>query len=115
MKEHELVAVATCALCSEKIGKSRLPLFWRVTVQRFGIKLDAIRRREGLAMMLGGSQQLAYAMGPDEDMAVEVMEPIKITVCETCAVERPFLLAAMLEVAEKKEHERTSVDLPGAS
>ena len=32
-------------------------------------------------MMVG---PLAQIMGPDEDMAIEVMDPVEVTICDTC-------------------------------
>jgi len=101
MKEKELRAAADCGLCHEKIGKSRLPLFYRVRVERWGIKADAVQRKTGLEMMLG-SPALASVMGPDEDMAVEVMEPVTLTVCESCAYEQEIIRCA-LDASEKRD------------
>lgn len=84
MKEAELRKHATCNVCGNKIGKSGLPLFWRVTVERFGIDMRTVERQQGLAMMLGGNGLIASIMGTDEDMAEPVMEPAILTVCETC-------------------------------
>ena len=83
MKEDELRDNAICNLCGQPIGKSGLPLFWRVTVERFGLNLTALQRQQGLAMILG-SASLARVMGADEDLAISMMEPAKITVCESC-------------------------------
>ncbi len=84
MKERELRECATCAVCGEKIGKSGLPMFWRVRIERHGIKLDAVRRQSGLTDLLGGSAVLAMAMGADEEMTLPMMEPVALTVCESC-------------------------------
>lgn len=86
MKEDELRAHADCALCRKKILHGGIPLFWTVTLERFGVKLDAARRQDGLAMMLNGNAFLARHMGTNEDMAVPVMEPVRLAVCESCAV-----------------------------
>lgn len=106
MKERELRAAATCGLCGEKIGKSRLPLFWRVTIERWGIKRDAVMRQTGLEMVMGGHVGLAQALSPDEDLAVRVMDPVTITVCETCAVEVARPVAAMVPDDDPNESER---------
>jgi hypothetical protein len=95
MKEAELRRHATCSLCGNKVMAQGMPLFWRVTVERFGIKADPVERQTGLAMMLG-SAQLASAMGPDEDMAEPIMEPVVLTVCESCDT-RSTCVAAMAE------------------
>lgn len=94
MKERELREHSTCSLCSKPILHTGLPLFWRVTVERFGIDMAAMRRQTGLAMTLG-SAPLAGVMGPDEDMAKPMMEPVKLTVCESCAVDRALPVAAL--------------------
>lgn len=104
MKEAELRAAATCALCNHSIGKSGLPLFWRVRIERLGIDLQAVRRRDGLAAFLGSSA-LASAMDIDADVTIPAMEPIDLTVCETCAMEKvPNLIAAAMEKSEGQAH-----------
>lgn len=97
MKEAELRTHATCSLCRNPIGHTRLPLFWKVTIERFGIDLQAVQRQHGLGLMIGAP--LAAVMGPDETMARPVMEPKVLTVCETCACERGLPIAALSEVA----------------
>lgn len=96
MKEAELRQHATCSLCHKKIGHTGLPLFWRVTVERFGVDLMAVQRQQGLGLMIGAP--LAAIMGPDETMAEPVMEAKVLTVCETCACERDLPVAALAEV-----------------
>lgn len=83
MKERELREHATCSLCRQKI-------------ERFGLDLAAAQRQHGLGLMLGGP--LAMVMGPDEDLATPMMEPLTLTVCETCASERDLPVAALAEV-----------------
>lgn len=95
MREKELRQHATCSLCSKPIGHAGLPMFWVVTIERHGLNRDALMRQQGLALQLGGNAALAHVMGPDEDMTTPLMEPVKVTVCETCAVERSLPVAAM--------------------
>ena len=97
MKEQELLAHATCSLCRKKIGATWIPLFYRVTVERFGVKLDAVHRQAGLEMMLGGHVRIAQAMGPDEDMATPVMEKLVLVVCESCSTGRECCVAQLAE------------------
>lgn len=87
MKEAELRRYATCSMCGQKIGHTGLPLFWRVTVERFGIDHAAVARQQGLAMFLGNAA-IAGVMGPDETMAQPVMDPVTLSVCETCVIEQ---------------------------
>lgn len=96
MKEAELRKHATCSLCGNKVMASGMPLFWRVTVERFGIDMQAATRQQGLTMMLG-SAGLAAVMGPDEDMAKPMMDAVTLTVCESCALDR-HCVAALAEV-----------------
>ncbi len=99
MKESELRQCATCANCGKKIGESRLPFFWRVRIERYGIKAAEVRRQMGLEMMVGGSAALARALSPDEDMAVPVMEPVALTICETCGTGE-VMIAALAETCD---------------
>lgn len=107
MKESELRQHVTCTLCSRPIGHTGLPLFWRVTVERFGIDARAVRRLQGLGDLLG-SHALASVMGPDEELAKPVMEPVKATVCEACALERGLPVAVIAEAARIDQEEAST-------
>lgn len=74
-----------------------MPLFYRVTVERFGVKLDAVRRQAGLEMMLGGHVRIAQAMGPDEEMTLPMMDPLVLVVCEPCSTNREVCVAQLAE------------------
>lgn len=102
MREKELRACAKCGLCGKPFGASGMPLFYRIKIERFGVKGDVVRRQAGLEQMLG-SVQLAQAMGPDEEMTMPLMEPLRMTVCETCSVQESHCIAAMVEIGERKE------------
>jgi hypothetical protein len=95
MKEKELREAANCAMCGKPFGHSGLPLFWRVTIERFGVDYQAMRRQDGLTGLLGGNVALAQIMGPDENIATPMMEPIKVTVCEPCS-QKPVELIQFL-------------------
>jgi hypothetical protein len=101
MKEKELRQHAKCSLCRKPIMHAGLPLFYRVTVERFGIDMRAAQRQQGLGMML--SPSLAMVMGPDEDMAMPMMEPVTITVCEHCSTEMAPCIAALPEYSTPDE------------
>ena len=97
MKEAELRKYATCSLCHCKILQAGIPLFWRVTIERFGIDLRAMQRQIGLGMML--NPQLAMVMGPDEDLAGPMMDKVVLTVCEECACSREIIhIVALAEL-----------------
>ncbi len=96
MKEKELRESAICGICNKPIGKSGVPLFWRVRMERYGLKADAIQRQQGLTMMLDGHAELASIMGSDEDMAEKISSK-EITVCETCAGENTSVYRMAME------------------
>jgi hypothetical protein len=99
MKERELRRYANCSLCGKPIGHTHLPLFWRVSIERFGIDMGATGRQMGLTAMLGGSARLAMAMGADEDMAKPMMEKVTLSVCEHCAMDTTPI-AALAELPD---------------
>jgi hypothetical protein len=100
MKEAELRQHARCSLCRNPILSSGLPLFWRVTVERFGLDMQAVRRQDGLGAFLGHAG-LAAVMGPDEDMATPMMPPVVLAVCETCAGQSELPIAVLAEIGER--------------
>lgn len=101
MKESELRKYATCSACQKGIGHTGLPLFWRVTIERFGVNVHAARRQDGLAAHLG-SPLLASIMGPDEEMTMPMMDAITLSLCETCALQSPPI-AALTECGAEKD------------
>ena len=96
MKEKELRKHTDCSVCGKKVLASGLPIFWTLHIERHGILMDAIDRQQGLTMMLGNSAALAAAMGPDEDMTMPVMDPVDLTLCECCAVDKEQIIAALV-------------------
>lgn len=86
MKEMELRKYALCSICKKTIGSSGLPLFYRVTVERFGVDLGAVHRQTGLSMLIGNAR-IAHIMGTDAEMARPMAEPVVLCVCEPCSVE----------------------------
>jgi len=95
MREKELRESAICNICDNKIMACGMPLFWKMKIERHGIKADAVQRQQGLTMILGGHAPLAAAMGPDEEMT-EILLKKNITVCEDCA-SKPLHLYNVLE------------------
>jgi hypothetical protein len=62
-------------------------MFWRVTIERHFVDLQAVQRQDALALMLG-SPSIARVMGPDEDMTRRAMDPVTITLCEDCSTDK---------------------------
>ena len=77
------------------IGHTGLPLFWTVKIERHGILMNAVKRQDGLTALLGGNPYIASVMGADEEMTQSMTGEVKITVCETCALE-PHSLFSLL-------------------
>jgi len=90
VKRAELLKHAKCGLCHKPVGNSGLPLFWKLTVERFGIDVRAAQRQDAMGVMMG-HHGLAAIMGPDEDMAAPMMPPVTVTVCETCATQETMV------------------------
>lgn len=103
MKEKELRQHTTCSVCSEKILKSGIPIFYTLRIERHIVDLSAIKRQSGLEMMLN-SVALAQVMGPDEDMTKSLMEPLELTICNDCDIE-PVMIAALVEKHQPEEGE----------
>lgn len=101
MKERELREAATCLQCGEKIGACGSPFFYRLTIERYGVKMDSIRRQTGLAQFMGNAR-LAEVMGAGEDMARPVMQPITVTICDKCALPPNICVAEMAERATEE-------------
>jgi hypothetical protein len=101
MKENELRKVAKCVVCGKGFLHTGLPLFWRVRIERLGVDTNVVRRQDGLAAMLGNSM-LANVMGPDEEMTKAMMDPVELTLCETCAMS-DVNIAVLAEIAAEKE------------
>ena len=108
MNEKELREKAKCGICEMKILKSGLPLFYRVSIQRWGVDANAMERQMGLEMFFGGRNPsphavaIAQVMGADEDMATELTEKKEITVCESCAG-KPIEVHRLSEIVNGEE------------
>lgn len=66
------------------------------------LKWQVARGRQTVGI---GHAALAGVMGPDEDLAKPVMEPVKLTVCESCAVERSLPVAVLSEFKNEAEEQ----------
>jgi hypothetical protein len=97
MKEAELREYARCACCNRLVGESGVPLFWKVTIERYGMDVQAMTRQNALARIVG-NPRIANALGPDEDMAHAMMPPHVLAVCETCGVGSNLPIAVLSEL-----------------
>jgi len=102
MKENELRARALCGYCGQPQGHAGIPLFWVVKIQRFGLRLDAIKRQDGLAQFIGSSA-IAGAMGENEDLATPMFKEVDVTLCDECATGKGVPIAALVPVDGEPE------------
>lgn len=90
-----------CALCGKGLLHSGIPLVWRMTFERIAVDRRAIDRQAGLELMTG-SPVLAHVLGPDRYFGQRLGDPMKIMVCEPCALgQQPVVLAMAAD--ENKE------------
>lgn len=95
--------IQPCLLCGEGLMHDNAMTFTRVTVERFVVDLSALRRQHGLEMMIG-NPFVAHVMGPHEDLAVALGEPVSGLICLNCSA-RPasvYGLAERMEAAAAK-------------
>jgi len=98
MAEIKRADIKPCAKCGKGVMHTGIPLFWRLTVERYGIDAGAVQRAAGLEMMLGNAA-LANVMGPNEILAKPVMDTTVLILCEDCAME-PYSVAAFAELVK---------------
>ena len=84
LKEDQLIKLGPCCICGKPQIGSDLT-FYKLTISRAMFDTQAISRRVGLQMMLGNSDALARAMGPNEDIAKLFDGPHEVFVHEQCA------------------------------
>jgi hypothetical protein len=97
MKEKELRELAECKMCGKPIGACGIPLFYKVTVSRYGLRADALKRQAGMEMMMNGNVAIAQAMGRNENLAECVMKEKTFSICEACAGEKTTVHSIALE------------------
>lgn len=99
MKERELRERADCALCGRKIGQASFPTFYVFKVSRFMLDFGAMKRQAGLEQFFDGHVALAQAMGPNEDLATEIMSEQTLTVCEDCSTDTETMVAQVIQAS----------------
>lgn len=91
MKEAELRKLATCAICKKLLGNCGMPVFYKVTIERFMLDVQAVNRQAGVEMIVG-HPAIAAAMGPDEDLAQSLYAPRTVMVCNGCSLDKDGLV-----------------------
>lgn len=94
MKQREL---KKCAGCGKGVMHANCPIFFRVRIERMAVNLPAVERQHGLELQLGRNAAIAAVLGPDEDIAVQLGDPVSILVCQDCSIK---YTVAVLEETE---------------
>jgi hypothetical protein len=76
---------------------SGCPVFYKVSVERFCVDINAANRQHGLELMIG-SPAIAFIMGPDEDVAKPLDTPSVSLVCQDCLLKT----SALAHLSEKE-------------
>ena len=97
--------IKPCALCRKPLMHTGVPLFWRVTVERFGVDAQAVRTVAGLETHFGGNTALANVFAGDPAIGKSICEPVHLLVCEDCILNssRPIGVAALMEIEARDE------------
>lgn len=109
LKQREL---QKCVACDRGVAHDNGILFFRVALERRGLKLDAVRRQHALEMFFGGASgdarrdgpaaALAHVMGPNDDLAIPLHAPAEVLICDECALNMPLLVIWELVIEKKK-------------
>jgi hypothetical protein len=84
--------IKPCPMCGKSVMHTGLPLVWKITMHRLGLDVRALRREQGLEMMMGGSAPLARAFSPNNEFGKEIEKPITVMVCEPCALDQSIVI-----------------------
>lgn len=94
----------------DNCGGSIAPVFYRVSVQQIGLKLNEIKRHMGLAQFFGDGNvgfALANIMGTDPDIDQPIGNTVNMMLCTNCACmpDTPPIGALIERLAEKHPKE----------
>lgn len=110
LKRSQIEKVIRCIRCGKKLGHALT--FMVLRLDRFMFNHRAIQRQHGLELVVGNAA-IAQALGPDEELAVAIVDrPVEVGVCQDCTIE-PMILAGVLERALELE-EKEAGDVAGA-
>lgn len=116
--------IQKCLLCGEGMMHNQWnPTFFRVTLERYVVDMQAVHRQAGFEQFIGSSPNpsphavaIANVMGPDEDLA-KALGPIPIfNICGDCAGfgadedDNETPLRPSIDAMADKAHERERPD-----
>ena len=92
-----------CGHCHKGIMHTGVPLFYRVTIERMGLDLQAVHRQHGLEMVMNGHAKIANIMGANEDMGLPIGPASIGLLCEQCANDYEHTFAEISEALSKTD------------
>lgn len=105
VREKQLVELGPCRVCSRPLFATGAPMFYLVRITRCMGDVGNLRRRVGMAHMMGGGvggDVLAQVMGPDAPLARKFVES-EVVVHEECAMNVGHLVQLMAREPEETE------------
>lgn len=87
--------IENCKVCEHGVAHDNQLIFYRVTIETYGLEIQNIQRAAGLEQVLDGHALLANIMGPDAAVATRVHDPEPKLVCLSCLMD--IRLAQLLE------------------
>lgn len=92
-----------CLLCNKGVMHEGMITFYRVQLERYVVDTRAVQRGAGMEMMMGGNPLLANVMGPDEDLAKQLVGPLEVLICEGCALRVDDPVGVLVEKASNRK------------
>ncbi|KKL52571.1 hypothetical protein LCGC14_2284120 [marine sediment metagenome] len=103
-----------CCACHQGVAHDGGISFYRLSVERFILNVRGIQQTAGLEMFFGGGHTgavLGDIMGANPDIAQPIFsKPLTLLMCEDCACMKPKPLAALVEMAQEREHPDDDTD-----
>ena len=97
MKANEL---RPCDVCSSPLMKAGHVTFHKITFERMGVNLQAVRECAGLSMVIGNAA-LAEVFAPTAHVANRIGDADVLILCEDCAL-KPQLPMILAETAANR-------------
>lgn len=104
MKQSEF---KKCVFCGKGMMHNGDIQFFSVQAKSYIINMNAVRSRAGLEMQIGAV--LAGVMGPDEDLAAQVVDTGERFICSPCAFTRGLPILEVMEIAADKNEDEKKI------
>lgn len=94
MKQPEFTK---CLGCGRGVMASGSIAFYRITIERLGVNMPAVKRQAGLEDFLGGQARIAFVMGEQEDIGLPIGDAQRGLICDDCAIKHVSCIAQLSE------------------